>query len=242
MSRSIAVWGSPGSGKTSFAVKLACAIYEQYNAVVLLLSADMITPSLPVLFPHRKAYELPSVGVPLSRTEITPDEVIRSVVTVKDKMNFGVLGFRDSENKYSYPTFDSIKANELITVLQSLAHIVIVDCTSEMDELSQAAVQRADTVLRLATPDLKSVSFFASQLSVYADAAYKCEQHIVGLNVTDNDVFMPLEDTKAHFGGVSFTLPYCREIKQQMLDGELCRRVSDKKHNAKMKKIISNIM
>lgn len=242
MSKLIAVWGSPGSGKTSFAVKLACAIYEQFNAVVLLLSADMITPSLPVLFPHRKADELPSVGVPLSKPEVTSGEVMKSIVTVKEKVNFGILGFGDRENIYSYPSFDSVKANELIMVLQSIAHVVVVDCTSEMDALSKAAIQRADTVLRLATPDLKSLSFYSSQLPVYADPAYTCDQHIVGLNVTENDAYMPLDDAKAFFGGVSFTLPYCREIKQQMVDGELCKRVSDKKYNAKLKRIITNLM
>jgi len=242
MSKMIAVWGSPGSGKTSFAVKLACAIYEQYSAVVLLLSADLKTPSLPVLFPDRKADELTSVGVPLSKTEITQNEVIKSIVTLKDKMNFGVLGFKDGENKYSYPSFDSKKADDLITVMQSLANVVIVDCGSDMDELSKAAVQRADAVIRLASPDLKSVAFYASQLPLYTEPSYKTEQHIIGLNVTRNDVYLPLEDAKAHFGGVSFTLPYCRELKQQMLDGELFKSLSDNKYKGKLKKITANLM
>ena len=242
MSKMIAVWGSPGSGKSSFAVKLACAIYEQYSATVLLLLTDMITPSLPVLFPNRKADGLTSVGVPLSKTEVTQNELIKSIVTVKDKMNFGVLGYKDGENKYSYPAFDSIKAGELITVMQSLAHIVIIDCTSDMDEISKAAVQRADTVIRLAAPDLKSMAFYASQLPVYADPSYKTEHHIIGLNVTENDIFPPLEDAKAHFGGVSFTLPYCRELKQQMLDGELFKSLSDKKYNGKLKNITANLI
>lgn len=242
MSKMIAVWGSPGSGKTSFAVKLACAIYEQYSAVVLLLSADLKTPSLPVLFPGRKADELTSVGVPLSKTEVIQNEVIKSIVTLKDKMNFGVLGYKDGENKYSYPSFDSKKADDLITVMQSLANVVIVDCGSDMDELSKAAVQRADTVIRLASPDLKSVAFYASQLPLYAEPSYKTEQHIIGLNVTRNDVYLPLEDAKAHFGGVSFTLPYCWELIQQILDGELFKSLSDKKYNGKLKKITANLM
>jgi len=242
MSKMIAVWGSPGSGKTSFAVKLACAIYEQYSATVLLLSVDMKTPSLPVLFPGRKSDELTSVGVPLSKTEITQNEVIKSIITLKDKLNFGVLGFKDGENKYSYPSFDSKKANELLAIMQGLAHIVIIDCRSDMDELSKAAVQRADAVIRLASPDLKSVAFYASQLPMYADPSFRTGQHIVGLNITENDVYLPLEDTKAHFGGVSFTLPYCRELKQQMLDGELFKSLSDKKYNGKLKKITANLI
>ncbi len=242
MSKIIAVWGSPGSGKTSFAAKLACAVYEQYSAVVLLLSADLKTPSLPVLFPGSKSDELTSVGIPLSRTEVTQNDVIKSIVTIKNKQNFGVLGYKDGENKYSYPSFDNQKADEFMTVLQGLAHVVIVDCGSELDTLSKAVVQRADTIIRLVNPDLKSIAFYASQLPVYADPSFKTEQHIIGMNVTETDAYLPLEDAKAHFGGVSFTLPYCRELKQQMLDGEIFKSLSDKKYNAKLKKITANLM
>ena len=50
MSKLIAVWGSPDSGKTSFAVKLASAVYERYNSTVLVLACDHSAPVLPQLF------------------------------------------------------------------------------------------------------------------------------------------------------------------------------------------------
>ena len=73
----IAVWGSPNSGKTTFATKLATAIYDSYQATVIVLYTDLETPVLPVLFPNSKPEDIGSVGVPLSKTEVDRDEVIK---------------------------------------------------------------------------------------------------------------------------------------------------------------------
>ena len=83
MSKLIAIWGSPNSGKTSFATKLAQCIYEKYSASVLMLSTDYETPTLPILFPNMKADELFSIGVSLSKTDVVQNEVVKSIVTVK---------------------------------------------------------------------------------------------------------------------------------------------------------------
>ena len=37
----IAVWGSPASGKSTFAVKLATAIYDNFESTVIVLFTDM---------------------------------------------------------------------------------------------------------------------------------------------------------------------------------------------------------
>ena len=76
MAKIIAVWGSPNSGKTTFATKLARAIYDEYQSTVIVVYADMETPTLPVIFPNYKKEDLYSVGVPLSKTEITQENVI----------------------------------------------------------------------------------------------------------------------------------------------------------------------
>ena len=47
----IAVWGSPHSGKTTFATKLATAIYSSFESTVITLYTDLQTPMIPVLFP-----------------------------------------------------------------------------------------------------------------------------------------------------------------------------------------------
>lgn len=243
MSKMIAIWGAPNSGKTTFAIKLASAIYEQYSSTVLMLSCDNITPSLPVLFPNYKSDELYSVGVPLSKTEISQQELIKSIITLKNKINLGFLGYKDGENKFTYPDYDEEKAHALLEGLKSLADFVIVDCTSSLDNvLSSVAIQEADEVIRLTTPTLKCISYFASQLPLYVDPKYRLDRHIIGLNVTESDCYMPIDEVKNHLKEVYFTLPYCHEIRQQTADSELFKPVSDKKYTSKFKAIADKVV
>ncbi|MFA7075207.1 MAG: hypothetical protein WC152_00865 [Candidatus Izemoplasmatales bacterium] len=242
MSKLIAVWGVPGSGKTTFAAKLALSIYDHYSATVLILSCDNQTPALPLLFPNRKADELYSVGAALSKADITQGDVIGSIVTLGNKQNFGVLAYKDGENKYTYPKYDDAKAAVFFTMLKSLADYVVVDCGSQLAGLSAAAVKTADTVLRLAAPDLKSMSFFASQLPLYGDSSFKTDQHIVGMNITDNELYLPIEECRTHYRDVSFVLPYCREVKVQMLSGDLTHPVTDKKYREMIRKITEKVV
>lgn len=58
MSKLIAVWGTPDSGKTTFATKLARSIYEEYQSTVIVVYADNETPTLPVIFPNYKKEDM----------------------------------------------------------------------------------------------------------------------------------------------------------------------------------------
>lgn len=243
MSKLIAVWGSPDSGKTAFAVKLASVVYERYTSTVMVLSCDDMIPALPCLFPNIEADEMYSLGAPLSQTEITQQAVIDSIVTRKGKINLGYLGYKDGENRYTYPAYSENKAKELLEVLKSLADFVVVDCTSSLDNiLAATAIKEADQVIRLVTPTLKSIAFFSSQLPRYADPVFQCEEHILGLNCTEADCYMPVEEVKSHFKETAFTLPYCREIRQQSIDGKLSEPVHDKKYAAKFKAIADKVV
>ena len=243
MSKTIAIWGSPNSGKTTFAAKLAQTIYDKYQSTVILLCADNETPALPVIFPNYKKEDMFSVGMALAKTDITQEDVIKQLVTIKQKQNFGVLGFIDGENRYTYPSFDETKVRTLLTVLATLADFVIADCTSNLkNPISRVAIKEADEVIRLASPDLKSVSFFASQLPLYADPVFGLDRQIQGINVPDADLYMPVEEAKSRLHDPRFVIPYSRAVKEQMLDGKLMEPVNDKKFNDKFKAIADKIV
>ena len=243
MSKTIAVWGSPASGKTTIATKLAQTIYDRYQATVILLYADNETPTLPVIFPNRKKEDMYSVGAALAKIDITKEDVVGQLVTIKQRQNFGFLGFIDGENRYTYPSFDETKVRSLLAVLNSIADFVVVDCTSNLkNPISRVAIKEADTVLRLASPDLKSISFFASQLPLYADPVFKLDSHIQGINVPDADLYMPIEEAKSRLHDPRFVIPYSRAVKQQMLDGKMTEPVNDKKYSERMKSIVEKVV
>ena len=186
MAKTIAVWGSPRSGKTSFATKLARTIYDNYDCKVLCVYTDFETPSLPVLFPSFKAENLYSIGNALSQTDITQEGVVKQIVQLKDKMNIGFLGFKDGDNLHSYPQFDREKIQTMYSVIGTLADYVIIDCSSHIgNPLSRIALQMADTAIRLATPDLSCISWYVSQIPLYTASSFRLDKQIQGVNVPD---------------------------------------------------------
>ena len=94
-------------------------------------------------------------------------------------------------------------------------------------------MEKADQIIRLASPDLKSISFYLSQLPVYADSKYQQDEHIQGLNIPNTDVFMPIEEAKSHLKDVAFTLPYSDEIYEPS---------KDKRFNKRMKEIAEKVV
>ena len=243
MAKTIAIWGSPHSGKTTFATKLARSIYEEYQSTVIILYTDMETPTLPVIFPNEKSENMTSVGKALAELEVTQDNLVKQIMTVKGKVNLGFLGFKDGENKYTYPKFEESKVLAMFSVLDSLCDYVIVDCTSNLgNPIARVAIKCADQVIRLASPELSSISYFSSQLPLYGDPMFRLEEHVTGLNVPNEDLYMPIEDAKKRISDVRFTVPFSRDVKQQMLDGRLYFKVADKKFNEKFKAIVEKVV
>lgn len=240
----IAVWGSPASGKSTFAIKLATAIYDNFESTVIVLFTDLETPMIPVIFPNDKPEYNGSVGIPLSKTDIEKEEIIKNLVTVKSRQNFGFIGYKDCENKFTYPRFGRAKAEELLARLSELADYVIVDCVSSLESnpLASTAVELADQIIRLASPDLRSISYYLSQLPLYVDSKYQSEKQIQGLNTPNADVFMPIEEAKSHLKDLAFTLPYSRQVKEQAQKGTLYEKTTDKKFQSRITEIARKVV
>ena len=117
----IAVWGSPNSGKTTFATKLARAIHASYQANVIVLYCDLETPTLSVLFPNEKSENLGSVGKVLAKTEVEKTDILMNAITLKQFDGLCFLGYKDGENRFTYPKFGRAKAEDLLNALCEIA-------------------------------------------------------------------------------------------------------------------------
>ena len=102
MAKIISVIGSPGSGKTTVALKLAQELYcSTSNGAVIYLSPSLKVPALGVLFPNYKPDSVFSLGAMFDKTDIFEEDVLNHLVTVKAMNNFGCLGYMTGENIYT---------------------------------------------------------------------------------------------------------------------------------------------
>lgn len=241
MAKMIAVIGSPGSGKTTVTLKLAQELYcATTNGSVIYLSPSLKVPAIGVLFPNYTPDSIFSLGEMLDKTDIYEEDILNHLVTVKSMNNFGCLGYKAGENKFSYPVLTEDKVKSLFDVLHKMAGYVFVDCTEEENDLiSQYALGVADEVILVLSPDLKSMVYLSSNesaLGSHADRAVRV------LNINENELYPPVDDVKSNVRNISFVLPYSKQIRGQHLDGLLYERAKDKKYRSELSKIVNTIM
>ena len=240
MSKIIAVCGSPNSGKTTAAMKLAQEIYYQNKATVMYLSPDTRVPGMAYLFPNGKDQELYSLGVALDKTDICKEDILRQTVSVKTMQNIGFLGFKLGENRYSYPQPTEDKITQFFSVLRECAEYVVVDCTCDPDDLISAVAKRdCDVAVQLHTPDMRCIAYYASCVNQFVTVAGKA---LKVLNVMDNDIYVPINETETHFHGMDFKLPYEKNLKHQMITGTISERLGACKYRAEIEKMVKAVL
>lgn len=233
MGKLIAVWGTPESGKSTLSMKLAEAIYSRSRgkSIIIVVFTDIVTPTLPVVFPNLRSEDIFSVGSVLSKPDFFADDVVSNIVMTKRRMNLGYMGYKDGENRHSYPEYTEMKAKHFYDVLVGIADYVIVDCMAMPDFslLTRVALKNADQTVRLSTPDLKCISFRMSQMKIFTSHGYLRDTDIAVMNIPRQELNLSAADARTHLGKIEFTIPYCPGIVEQYMEGVLYEEMKDKK-------------
>jgi len=232
----LAVWGSPGSGKTITAVKLAKALAEKKKNVALVM-CDMTAPMLPCICPPSDLECERSLGGILAVPRISDTLIKNNCITHKRLSHLTILGMKKGENEYTYPPYTEKQATEFLDGLRELVPYIIVDCGSYIanDILSAVALMESDSVLRLANCDLKSVGYFSSQLPLLKDTKWDMDkQYKVASNVKPQQA---ADHIGKVLGAVAFKLPYSQELEEQYLAGTLLSDLSMKDSRAYRKEL-----
>ena len=216
----LAVWGSPSSGKTTVATKIAKHLADKKKNVVLLL-CDMTAPMLPCICPPSELECEKSLGSILAAPHVNESLVKYHMITHKKMEHLTILGMLKGENEYSYTPCGEVQAKELISALRKIAPFIIIDCGSYIanDVLSAVVLMDSDAIVRLANCDLKSISYLSSQLSTLQRAGLDFEkQYKCASNIKPNH---GIDHMSGAMGSLSFKLPYSPEVEQQYLEGNL---------------------
>ena len=239
----LAVWGSPSSGKTIVATKLAKYLSDKKKNVVLVL-CDMTCPMLPCICLPSDLENDNSLGSILSAPHVSDTLVKYHMVTHKKNDYLTILGLQKGENEYTYTPFSEVQARELIASLRKIAPYIIIDCGSYIskDILSAVSLLESDYILRLVNCDLKSVSYLSSQLPILQNAGldfdkqYKCLS-----NIKSNQGVAQID---SGMGSFTFYLPYSQEVEQQYLEGDLLSDLTlknSKEFRKEIEKIVKEV-
>lgn len=223
----LAVWGSPGSGKTVTAVKIAKYLASKKKNVILLL-CDMTAPMLPCICPPSDLECERSLGSVFAAQHISENLIKHNLTTHKKMPYLTMMGLQKGENEYTYAACTKEQAEELLDGLRQIASYVVVDCSSYIanDILSAVALMEADSVLRLVNCDLKSVGYLSSQLPLLKELDWdEDKQYKTAANIKPQQAADRIGQV---LGNVAFKLPYSTELEEQYLAGTLLADLSMK--------------
>lgn len=241
--RIAAVYGSPGSGKTVTTVKIAKAIAECKQNVIIVGCDDRV-PLIPLLMPD--AQNLPSLGDALSADRLSQIDVLRHCIPFGKSQYISLLGYCRFENIMSYPEYGFQRATEFLNHLRRFDDdFVLFDCSSNIDNyLTAAALKQADVTFRIVNADPKSLLYFQSAKPLLLrDPGYRYDTQI---NVLNN--ILPSQNTdlvKEAVGEIPYTLPNVPEVTEQYGSAQLLDTVFGKtarQYTMGIKRIVKEVI
>lgn len=238
MAKIIAVWGSSGSGKSMFCCILAKALTRSRQKAII-INPDQETPMLPVWLPGQIIETTYSIGHVLSSLKIDTGLVAGKVSVLKSYPFIGLMGYAAGENPLTYPQLKYEKIKDMLSTVAKLVDFVILDCTSVMTNFfTPAAIETADVVIRILTPDLKGINYLKAHQPLLTDIRFKYDRHITFAGLARP--FHAIDEMGHIIGGFDGLLPYSKEVDRCATSGDMFSaiRYCNAKYAEAIKKIV----
>lgn len=224
MSKIITVWGNPGCGKSMFCCILA-KVLTAGKKKALIINADSSTPMLPVWMPERILETNASIGNVLAGLEINNALVAERVIILKEYPFIGVMGYAAGENPFSYPELKYEKIKLFITEASKLVDYIILDCSSNMlNFFTPTAIEAADLVIRIITPDLRGLNYLRAHKPLLTDAKFHYDSHLTFAGLARP--FHAIDEMDHLIGGFDGLLPYAKEIERCGTSGQMFKALA----------------
>lgn len=220
----LAVWGSPGAGKTTLSAKLAWH-YGKEGRRTALVFCDWNTPMLPCVQEEASFLKQHSLGSVFAAKRIVPALVEANACQIKGTDCLRLYGLLKGEYETLYPPVLERQAEEFLEALKEQYEVTVLDLTSEVHHhlLTKTALKRADEVVRLLSCELKSLSFYKSQLAYLEESQIGARYfYRVISDVRDQALANEMYQKAA------FHLAHTEEIVKQWRAGDLLRELEEK--------------
>lgn len=219
MAKIITIWGNPGCGKSMFSTNLAKVLTAGKEKAII-INADSSTPMLPVWMPDRILESSASIGNVLSSLDINMAMVAERVTILKDYPFIGVMGYAAGETPFSYPELKYDKIRLFISEASKLVDYLILDCSSHMlNFFTPTAIESADLVIRILTPDLRGVNYLRAHKPLLTDNKFHYHEHLTFAGMARP--FHALDEMEHLIGGFDGMLPYAKEMERCGTEGQM---------------------
>ncbi len=220
----LAIWGSPGSGKTTLAAKLAWQ-YGREGLRTALVFCDWSTPMLPCVREEGELLEQHSLGSIFAARRIVPALVEANASQIKGAEQLRLYGLLKGEYETLYPPVSERQAEEFLEVLKEQYDVAVLDLTSEVhgQVLTKIGLRKADEVVRLLGCELKSLSFYKSQLAYLHEEAIEDRYFYRVISDVKDKVL-----AKEMYQKAAFQLQHTEELAKQWERGELFGELEEK--------------
>lgn len=224
----IAVWGSGGAGKKTFAAALAEKLARKKQNVIIINTSTTV-PALPIFIPTIKDNSSNhSIGSLISSKAIDNNAMKGKIHIHPKSTHIGFMGLCSSETPITYKSFERSKIVELFSYLNGSAFDYII-CVCESnpvnDPMTFLSLEISDIVFRLITPNVKGIEFSKAQCSWLKNGNnFRIDKQIkVCSMVTDRT---PYDEVSNVIGSFDYALPFSNEVEDAFHAGELLSNFS----------------
>ena len=216
----ISVWGNSGSGVSTLAMKLALE-FSHKNKNTVIVDSNFIAPQTKIWFPTKDFPADVSLSTILSNN-IEMDKVASKITMIDDYL--GVLGYGRGLSINAISSRDDTPS-ELLSVLNNLCDVVIVDCQSNItqDVMSFMAVDTSTVKIINMTPDLRGLAWYEANVMMLKDKW--ASQHSEVIKVFNKiNLNAPVDAIEKVIGTGDFFLPFSYEIEEELYNGTIANK------------------